>query len=54
MSGPPIEYYRNLRGASMIVSTTFHLEGFEILEYKGVVRGITVRAPTIAQGISAG
>jgi len=38
----------------MLVSTTFHLEGFRIVEYKGVVRGIIVRAPTIKQGILGG
>lgn len=34
----------------MLVTTTLNLEGFRIKEYKGVVRGIVVRAPTIAQG----
>lgn len=38
----------------MIVSTTFDVQGRRIREYKGVVRGITVRAPTIAQGILGG
>ena len=38
----------------MIVTTTFTIEGYEIVEYKGVVRGIIVRAPTIAQGIVGG
>jgi len=36
------------------VSTTFSVEGYRIKEYKGVVRGIIVRAPTIAQGILGG
>ena len=36
----------------MIVTTTFTIEGHEIVEYKGVVRGIIVRSPTIAQGIA--
>ena len=35
----------------MPVTTTFTIEGHRITQYKGVVRGITVRAPTIAQGI---
>lgn len=39
---------------SIPVTTTFTLEGYRIKEYKGVVRGITVRAPTIAQGIMGG
>jgi uncharacterized protein YbjQ (UPF0145 family) len=38
----------------MIVTTTFAIEGHEIVEYKGVVRGIIVRSPTIAQGIVGG
>lgn len=40
--------------SSIIVSTTFGVEGRRIREYKGVVRGITVRAPTIAQGLLGG
>jgi len=38
----------------MLVTTTFNVEGFEVAEYKGVVRGIVVRSPTIAQGILGG
>lgn len=38
----------------MHVTTTFHFEGYRIREYKGVVRGIIVRAPTIIQGIVGG
>jgi uncharacterized protein YbjQ (UPF0145 family) len=38
----------------MNVSTTFSIEGYKIREYKGIVRGITVRAPTIAQGFVGG
>jgi uncharacterized protein YbjQ (UPF0145 family) len=36
------------------VTTTFSIEGHKIVEYKGIVRGITVRSPTIAQGIAGG
>ncbi len=36
------------------VTTTFTLEGYKIVAYKGVVRGIIVRSPTIAQGIMGG
>jgi uncharacterized protein YbjQ (UPF0145 family) len=39
---------------TLIVSTTFEVQGRRVREYKGVVRGITVRAPTIAQGILGG
>ena len=38
----------------MQVTTTFEIEGFEVAEYKGIVRGIVVRSPTIAQGILGG
>jgi uncharacterized protein YbjQ (UPF0145 family) len=39
---------------SIPVTTTFTLEGYRIREYKGLVRGIVVRSPTIAQGILGG
>jgi uncharacterized protein YbjQ (UPF0145 family) len=35
----------------MLVTTTFDIEGYSIAEYKGIVRGVIVRTPTIAQGI---
>lgn len=38
----------------MFVTTTFTIERHEIIAYKGVVRGIIVRAPTITQGILGG
>lgn len=38
----------------MIVTTTFDLSGYRIREYKGLVRGITVRSPTIRQGCLGG
>jgi uncharacterized protein YbjQ (UPF0145 family) len=38
----------------MFITTTFTIEGYHITEYKGLVRGIIVRAPTIAQGIVGG
>lgn len=34
----------------MLVTTTLNVEGYRIVEYKGIVRGITVRSPTIVQG----
>src|ERR1039457_1300544 len=36
------------------VTTTFTFEGYKIREYKGLVRGIIVRSPTIVQGIVGG
>ena len=38
----------------MYVTTTFNFEGYRIREYKGVVRGLIVRAPTILQGFVGG
>jgi len=38
----------------MLVVTTFDIQGYRIVEYKGIVRGIIVRSPTIAQGIMGG
>jgi uncharacterized protein YbjQ (UPF0145 family) len=38
----------------MQATTTFSIEGYRITEYKGLVRGIVVRAPTIGQGIVGG
>jgi uncharacterized protein YbjQ (UPF0145 family) len=38
----------------MLITTTLNVEGYRITEYKGIVRGIIVRAPTIAQGIVGG
>ena len=38
----------------MQVTTTFTIEGHRIREYKGIVRGIIVRSPTIVQGIIGG
>ncbi len=38
----------------MFVTTTFTVEGHRIVEYKGLVRGIIVRSPTIVQGIIGG
>jgi uncharacterized protein YbjQ (UPF0145 family) len=38
----------------VFVTTTFHLEGYAIREYKGIVRGIVVRSPTLIQGFLGG
>ncbi len=35
-------------------STTFDIPGYEIMEHKGMVRGIVVRSPTIPQGFFGG
>ncbi len=39
---------------SIAVTTTFTIEGYRITQYLGVVRGLTVRSPTISQGILGG
>jgi uncharacterized protein YbjQ (UPF0145 family) len=36
------------------VTTTFGFEGYRIKEYRGIVRGIIVRSPTIVQGFLGG
>jgi len=38
----------------MKVTTTFSFDGYRIKDYRGMVRGIVVRAPTITQGILGG
>jgi uncharacterized protein YbjQ (UPF0145 family) len=39
---------------NVTVTTANHLDGYEVEEYLGVVRGIVVRAQTITQGIRGG
>jgi len=46
--------YASMHPAPMAVTTTFTIEGYRIRQYLGVVRGIIVRAPTIAQGFFGG
>jgi uncharacterized protein YbjQ (UPF0145 family) len=38
----------------MKTTTGFEFEGYKITDYKGLVRGITVRSPTIFQGLLGG
>jgi uncharacterized protein YbjQ (UPF0145 family) len=38
----------------VIVTTTFDIEDHRIREYKGIVRGIIVRSPTIGQALFGG
>jgi len=38
----------------MLITTTFDVPGFRITEQLGIVRGITVRAPTLQQGFFGG
>jgi uncharacterized protein YbjQ (UPF0145 family) len=39
---------------TMMVTTTFDFTGYRVREYKGLVRGIIVRSPTIKQGCLGG
>ena len=39
---------------TLLTTTTFSIEGYRITEYKGLVRGIIVRSPTIGQGFLGG
>ena len=48
-ASPALHGHRKTR-TTMFITTTFNIEGYQIVEYKGLVRGIIVRAPTIAQG----
>jgi uncharacterized protein YbjQ (UPF0145 family) len=34
----------------MLITTTMDIEGYRVVEYRGIVRGLIVRAPTIMQG----
>lgn len=38
----------------MIISTTYSIDGYEVESYLGLVRGVVVRSPTIAQGFVGG
>jgi uncharacterized protein YbjQ (UPF0145 family) len=40
--------------AQVLVTTTFAVEGYRVVAYKGLVRGLIVRSPTIEQGILGG
>ena len=38
----------------VFVTTTFTIEGYDITAYRGLVRGIVVRSPTLVQGFLGG
>ena len=46
--------YANASYSDIKVTTTMNFDGFRVKEYKGIVRGLIVRSPTIAQGILGG
>src|SRR5262245_49804982 len=37
----------------IIATTTLGIEGYRIVQYRGIVRGLVVRTPTISQGFMA-
>src|SRR5438093_12069380 len=39
---------------TLLMTTTPSIDGYRIVEYKGLVRGIVVRSPTIGQGLLGG
>src|SRR2546421_11808570 len=39
---------------ALLTTTTLSIDGYRIAEYKGLVRGIVVRSPTIGQGFLGG
>jgi uncharacterized protein YbjQ (UPF0145 family) len=43
-----------LPNTRLLTTTTFSVEGYRIVEYLGIVRGVVVRAPTITQGFFGG
>ncbi|MBL0516240.1 YbjQ family protein [Aeromonas caviae] len=38
----------------LLLSTTNDIPGYKVTEFKGLVKGIVVRSPTMSQGFSAG
>lgn len=38
----------------VLISTVLEVHGYRIVEHRGLVRGLVVRSPTIAQGILGG
>jgi uncharacterized protein YbjQ (UPF0145 family) len=45
------QYPARVMHPPLFVTTTFTIEGYRIREYKGLVRGIVVRSPTLVQGL---
>jgi uncharacterized protein YbjQ (UPF0145 family) len=46
--------FATFSGVFMIVTTSNEIEGFRVGSYLGLVRGIVVRSPNIAQGLLGG
>ncbi len=52
--GKALTLVGNTREALMIVTTGNEIEGYAVTGYLGIVRGIVVRSPNIAQGLLGG
>ena len=52
--GGMTQYLDYQQPPNMPVTTTFTIDGFRIIRYFGVVRGLIVRAPPSRRGSSAG
>jgi uncharacterized protein YbjQ (UPF0145 family) len=46
--------FETFSGVFMVVTTSNEVEGFRVSSYLGLVRGIVVRSPNIAQGLLGG
>lgn len=46
--------YSNSTASDIKVTTTMNIDGHRVKEYKGIVRGLIVRSPTITQGFLGG
>jgi uncharacterized protein YbjQ (UPF0145 family) len=46
--------FQSLKETNMIVTTANEITGYPIAKYFGIVRGIVVRSPSIAQGFLGG
>lgn len=46
--------YQGMAKSDIKVTTTLNFDGYKIKEYKGIVRGLIVRSPTITQGLLGG
>ena len=47
-------FSRTKSSSQVVVTTTFAIDGFRIVSYLGLVRGIVVRSPTSMQGLLGG
>ncbi len=53
LAGEKKELFVPQTNSSIMVTTTDGFDGYRVKEYRGIVRGVTVRQPTIGQGLKA-